>query len=252
MSSPGRSFDSVADLYDDVRPRYPDKLYDAVDEAVGGLSGRDILDLAAGTGIATRALRSRGARAIALDPGEAMLSRLVAVSPGVPVVAASAEQLPFHCGAFDVVTCATAWHWLDAGRTVDEVRRVVRPGGYLVLWWGVNAWGDSVEWEDAQSAVFDRWDSVRGSVPVLSAGVPPREAAADLRARGLSVVVDEEVTWSRDVTRDEHMQMLRTHSNNLARSKPEREAILAEIKEALAPWPRMTERLWGPLIVARI
>jgi hypothetical protein len=77
-------------------------------------------------------------------------------------------------------------------------------------------------------------------------------AAADLRARGLTVLIDEEVTWSREVSREEHLQMLRTHSNNLVRPEAERQAILAEIEAALAPWPRMTERLWGPLIIARV
>lgn len=248
----GLCFNDVAELYDAVRPAYPDALYDALGSAVGGLAAARILDLAAGTGIASRALRRRGADVVALDPGEPMIRQLRAASTGVPVVVGIAEQLPFGDDAFDLVSCATAWHWLDAGRTVAEVRRVLRPGGYLALWWGVNAWDDAVEWEDAQSAVFDRWESPRGSVPVIAAGVAPRDAAADLRERGLTVVVDEEVRWSREVSRDEHMQMLRTHSNNLARPEEEREQLLAEIEAALAPWPRMVERLWGPLVVARV
>jgi hypothetical protein len=34
-------------------------------------------------------------------------------------------------------------------------------------------------------------------------------------------------------------------------SEPDRRALLSEIEAALQPWPVVTERLWGPLVVAR-
>jgi hypothetical protein len=39
----GRLFDQVADLYDDVRPDYPDDLYDVLARVSGGLEGRRVL-----------------------------------------------------------------------------------------------------------------------------------------------------------------------------------------------------------------
>jgi hypothetical protein len=65
------------------------------------------------------------------------------------------------------------------------------------------------------------------------------------------VIVDREFNWTRTVTRAEHLQMLGTHSNNLVLSEPDRRALLSEIEAALQPWPVVTERLWGPLVVAR-
>jgi hypothetical protein len=38
-----RLFDQVADLYDDVRPDYPDDLYDVFERVSGGLEGRRVL-----------------------------------------------------------------------------------------------------------------------------------------------------------------------------------------------------------------
>jgi hypothetical protein len=128
---------------------------------------------------------------------------------------------------------------------------VLRPGGHLALWWANNRWGQGIDWEEAQSAVFDRWDTVQGSVPATHDGVGPRDAAADLRARGLDVVVDREFDWTREATRDKHLRMLATHSTQLALSEADRGALLAEIADALQPWPVVTERLWGPLVVAR-
>jgi SAM-dependent methyltransferase len=251
LTALGRGFDSVAELYDDVRPHYPDDLYDAI-AATRAIDGADVLDLAAGTGIATRALSSRGGRVRALEPGEPMLRRLRATSPKVPGVVARAEQIPFVGNAFDLVTCATAWHWVDAADTLAEVRRVLRPGGHLALWWANNRWGDDIDWEDAQSAVYERWDTQRGSRPPREAyaGVLPRDAAADLRERGWDVVVETEFFWTRDRSRSDHIRAIATHSDVIALGN-RKQQFLDEITEALAPWPVVTERLWGPLVISR-
>lgn len=246
----GRLFGTVADLYDEVRPAYPDGMYDAIEAVTGGFDGMAVVDLAAGTGLQTRVLAQRGARCVAVDPDLGMLCRLHTKALGVPVVAGRGEQIPLRDNVADLVVCATAWHWMQTAAALQEIRRVLRPGGYLALWWANNRWGDGVEWEDAQSAVFDRWDSVQGSVPPTHDGVGPREAASDLRDRGLDVVVDREFNWSREVTREEHLRMLATHSNNLALPEPDRSALLSEIADVLQPWPVVTERLWGPLVVA--
>ena len=251
MTGIARSFDAVPDLYDDVRPSYPSELYDEIDAVTGGLAGRDVLDLAAGTGIVYRELAARHATVVALEPSEPMLLPLRVRSPGAMVVAGNAEAMPFHDAGFDLVTCGTAWHWVRAAETVAELRRVLRPGGQLALFWAINRWGDGIAWEDAQSAVFEKWDSLRGSVPPTHEGVRPSDAAADLRDRGVDVVYEREFTWERTVSRELHMRTLRTHSNNLVLSPADREQLLGEIETALQPWPEVTERLWGPLIIAR-
>jgi SAM-dependent methyltransferase len=246
----GRLFGTVADLYDDMRPAYPDELFDTIEDVVGHFDGLSVLDLAAGTGLQTRVLAGRGARVFAVDPDVGMLRRLCAKAPGVPAVAGRGEQIPLRDNSSELVVCATAWHWLRTAEAIEEIRRVLRPGGHLALWWANNEWGDGIAWEDAQSEVFERWDSVRGSVPPTIDGVVAREAADDLRRRGLEVVLEQDFSWTRDVTREEHLRLLATHSNNLALPESDRRELLAEIETALQPWPVVTERLRGPLIVA--
>jgi SAM-dependent methyltransferase len=251
VSTLGRGFDGVADLYDEVRPAYPDELYDALDLAVGGLHDANVLDLAAGTGIATRVLVGRGARVVALDPGESMLRRLCRVSPSAVTVVAAAERLPLREGSVDLVTCATAWHWFDTDLVVEELRRVLRRGGHVAMWWANNRWHEGIDWEDAKSAVYERWQTSYGSRPPSTVGVGPRDAAADLRARGLDVVLEREFTWTRQRSREEHVRALATHSDVIALGA-EKDRFLAEVLDALEPWPVVMERLWGPLVIARV
>ncbi len=61
--------------------------------------------------------------------------------------------------------------------------------------------------------------------------------------------MDTELRWQRRVSREQHLDVLRTHSDTLALG-PDAEAFVAEVGAALAAWPVVTERLWGPLVVA--
>jgi SAM-dependent methyltransferase len=254
MADLGRSFDRVADLYDAVRPGYPDELYDAIFEVTGAPAALRVLDLAAGSGQCCRELRDRGASVVALEPGRSLLDRLRRRCPDARVVAAVAEAIPFLDASFDLVTCATAWHWLRTEPTLAEVRRVVRPGGHLALFWALDRWGEDedADWQKAQSAVIEEWDRTHGTVDAAPPGAVPRAAAGDLRSRGLDVIVETEFSWDRTVSRDAHLSMLRTHSGRLAMKPTDRDALLAQIEQALQPWPELTERLWGPLVIARV
>ena len=97
-----------------------------------------MLDVGAGTGIATRAMMRRGARVVASDIDALMLRRLRSREPAPSVAVARAEQLPLRDGSVDLVTSAQAWHWVEVERGTAEVARVLRPGGAVAVWWNVN------------------------------------------------------------------------------------------------------------------
>lgn len=124
------AFEAVVDDYDAARPSYPDALYDALPP----LAGARVLELGAGTGKQLPGLLERGARVVSSDLGPRMLGRLVERF-AVPAVVARAEALPFADGCFDGVCGAQMWHWVDPERAVPEVVRVLRPGGWLAVWW---------------------------------------------------------------------------------------------------------------------
>ncbi|ACG73209.1 Methyltransferase type 11 [Anaeromyxobacter sp. K] len=96
----------------------------------GGARGRT-LDLGTGTG-RNLPLAPGGVRILALDPHPQNLARARRRGPGVPMVRARAEALPFRDGAFDTVLCALVLCSVeDPPRALAELRRVLRPGGDL-------------------------------------------------------------------------------------------------------------------------
>ena len=116
-------------------------------EALGIGPGRDVLDLAAGTGKLTRALQASGVRVVAVEPIEAMRAALA----GVEVLEGTAEAVPLPDGAVDAVTVAQAFHWFDGERALREIHRVLRPGGGLGLVW--NRGDSSTPWVAELDAV---------------------------------------------------------------------------------------------------
>lgn len=120
-------FARSAAAYERGRPGYPDA---AVDRLVAALPGRDVLDLAAGTGKITRALAARGLDVVAVEPVAEMRA---AIGVTARAVAGTAEAIPLADGSVDGVTVAQAFHWFDGPRALAEIHRVLRPGGVLGL-----------------------------------------------------------------------------------------------------------------------
>ena len=101
--------------------------------------GGDVLEIACGTGLASRRIRARLApsvRMVATDLSAAMLdyARKQPGSEGIEWREADACRLPFADGEFAAVVCALGFMFpTDKARACAEVRRVLRPGGLLAF-----------------------------------------------------------------------------------------------------------------------
>ncbi|MEV7778250.1 methyltransferase domain-containing protein [Kitasatospora sp. NPDC088351] len=221
-----KSFDSVAAEYDRARPSYPDELFDELERLAGrSLKGARVLDVGAGTGISTRLLAARGADVVAVEPSPGMAARLHAVSPEIPLVKGTGDELPFHDRSADLITYAQAFHWTVAERSVPEAIRVLRPGGALATWWNVRDGG--VGW-------------VRAMGERLSAALPGpyrwygrlNEVTDQLLPFGLRTRTAV-LRWERRITVEGVITDLTSHSYIAALAPEEREPLLAVEREAL-------------------
>ena len=153
-------FQAGADAYERARPGYPAAAVARIAGTLGIRPGSRVVDLGAGTGKLTTSLAELGATVIAVEPVEAMRTRLASTLPSVAVVAAAAEALPLASGSVDAVVAAQAFHWFDTDRALPEIHRVLVPGGTLGLMW--NARDRSVAWVAEMSAIVDAYgDAIR-------------------------------------------------------------------------------------------
>jgi SAM-dependent methyltransferase len=127
------SFGGAAAEYDRLRPAPAPAALDHLLAAVP--PDGTVLDLGAGTGLLTRALRGRGLGVVAVEPDPRMRAVLEEVTAGVSVREGTAEAVPLPDASVDAVLVASAWHWFDAERATREIARVLRPGGTFGLLW---------------------------------------------------------------------------------------------------------------------
>ena len=98
-----------------------------------------ILDVGCGAGHLSFALAPFAARVVALDPSPGMLATVqqAALARGLTQIdtcAGAAQALPFPDGSFDLVcTRYSAHHWLDLPRALGQMRRVVKPEGFILV-----------------------------------------------------------------------------------------------------------------------
>ena len=124
-----------ARAYERGRPGYPEEALSWLTGRLALGPGRIVLDLAAGTGVLTRELLTTGAEIVAVEPVAEMRSALPAEAR---VLDGTAEAIPLPDATVDVVTVAQAFHWFDGPCALQEIHRVLRPGGALALIW--NRW----------------------------------------------------------------------------------------------------------------
>lgn len=225
----GLGFDQQAELYDEVRPRYPEPLFDEL-VALGGITTpARALEIGAGTGIATEPLARRGFEIVALEPGKrlaAVARRALARYPSVAIETTRFEDWPLPVEPFDLVYSATASHWIAPDVRFTKTARALRPGGCLaILEYQHVAGGDDAYFEAAQPC-YER--HVPGTKPWTSmeAWDKPPDLTA-IEASGLFDLVavrqlQEVITYSSE----EYQRLISTYSGTIALKPDARTSLL--------------------------
>jgi SAM-dependent methyltransferase len=133
--------------YNEIRPPYPDQIYEFL-LATGALrTNASTLEIGAGNGLATRRLLDFGANPLTVvEPDQRFSSLLTSLATGyntdIRVIAASFEEAVLPRNHYDLVAAATSFHWIQPSIGLAKVAAVLKPGGYVALWWHVFGDGD--------------------------------------------------------------------------------------------------------------
>jgi len=194
---------------------------------------------------------------------------LRARSPGVRVVLGTAEAIPAADASADGVFVSSAWHWMDPGRAIPEIARVLRDGGrFGVIWTSRDhqvAWlrdlnrhrelsqtrdGDRDRDLNRHRELSQTRDGDRDREPPATGpdaspagqgdgpgGARPRSwrRAATLPADGVFGNIEtESFAFSRTMTAGDFVDMLATYSGVITASREERAAALTTAQAMLA------------------
>lgn len=236
-----RSFDEDPDNYQAARPGYPQRVYEMLADC-GLRPGARVLEVGPGTGQVTGRLVAEGASVVAVELGSGLAARLRANVAGhdVTVVDGDFATVELPGGGFDLSVCATALHWLDAGVAVRRLAGLVRPGGWLAVWWTV--FGDpdrTPAWRADLDGLYRRWmpDEWRDPAEVPAA-MRVAERTAELAAGGwFGPVQAEMIHWDHPMTPADARGLWATFPNVRELDEVRREAFLAGVAEVVAGRP---------------
>lgn len=105
---------------------------------LGDVCGKTVLDLGCGSGENIGPLLARGAHVMAIDlsPELVELARKRVELSGFPApvfMIGSALEIPLPDVCVDAVLCASLLHHLSISKAMAEIRRVLKPGGFVVV-----------------------------------------------------------------------------------------------------------------------
>jgi SAM-dependent methyltransferase len=183
------------------RPDYPEHVYDVLRQRCGLRNGSHVLDIGAGTGLVTATLLACGARVVAVEPDPAMASHLrQAVSAPLTLIVDSFEQAPLPEGQFDLAVAATSFHWVDQAEGIPKLGGLVRPRGWVALWWTI--FDDPDADDPFREALGQRWGHEDpGGQRNVGFQMDTAERCRDLRhLGGFEDVVVEVIRWSCELT----------------------------------------------------
>ena len=177
------------------------------------------LDVGCGTGHSTVALLPLARAVVGLDASRFMLAQ-AAGHPAIEYRCGYAEALPFARSSFDLLTVCSAYHWFDQEKFLQEAARVLRGGGWLVLY-KVGSTG-----RIANNAQFDTWkrEVFRTRYPKAQRNdaVLTEERAVEF---GFHDIAREGLTHCVRHTLNEYVDNLLTHSSLIGAMDRQHESV---------------------------
>lgn len=131
-------FNEDAANYDRYRPGYPKELLNAISRYAGIGAGCRVLEIGIGTGQATGHFLELGCQVDAVEIGESLcayVSEKFRDEAGFHVFCGDFLDYAGAENSYDLIYCATAFHWLDAGIAHPKICSLLKEGGSLALFW---------------------------------------------------------------------------------------------------------------------
>lgn len=235
---PRETFDEVAQLYDQMRPSYPEEVFEDVLALSGAGPQSRLLEIGCGTGHATRVFASHGFRIHCVELGENMADvarRNLARFERVTIEVANFDVWT-ACDCFDLVYSASAFHWLNRETREQRIAALLNREGVLAAWRNHHVRnGSSDDFVEAAQAIYER------EAPALV-----KKRIRLPRAADLGVTEEERLTsglfeapeirvylWRKSYTAAEYVRMMNTHSDHRLLPEEQRRGLLAGVEELI-------------------
>lgn len=235
-SSLKHTFDEVALMYNEVRPRYPEELFHTLIDVAGLEMPCKLLEIGPGTGQATKPLAQKGFDITAVELGDSLTEvakHELRDYKNVTILTGAFEDVILPAESFDLVYAATAFHWIDSSIKYVKSHNVLKNNGHLAI---IHAHHVSDEKGDkffnTSQPIYDRYgyiDKLKAPKLVKNSEIKPDVFDARLFLLIHFQIFPVIVTY----TANSFVKLLNTFSNHLASDKETQRAFYSEIENLI-------------------
>ena len=195
--------------------------------------GGRILEVGAGTGQATIPLALRGFKITSLEPGPSLrriAARKLASYPNVELLKISFEDWTIEKHAFDMITSASAFHWVDPNIGYKKAEAALKKGGYLAFFWNRHPRPYTGFFDEVQQIYRDlvpEWldpiykQSDEGWIEEIESRIEG--------TRSFDRVLIKTYSWSRVYSTEAYIKLLSTYSDHLGLDEQRRKRLFEGI-----------------------
>ena len=230
-----KTFDSVAKLYDEARPGYPNALYDDLVTLTGIPNNGRILEIGCGPGKATVPLAKRGYAMTCIELGADLAA--VAVKncrayPKVNVLNIPFEDWPVEHSAYDVAMSAQAFHWIPNQLGFKHTAEALQENGRLALFWNYHPPSPGLLRDSINQVYQER-------VPQIAKPPEPIEPKKKRvierieKSGYYTNVMTREYLWHIEYTTEQYLNLLNTYSDHLNLASDKRQYLFEGIADCI-------------------
>ena len=231
-----RSFNEDAVNYDKYRPEYPKELFEDIESYSQIEAGNNLLEIGIGTGQATLPFIQLGCNITGMELGDnlsAFVTEKYSGYSNFKVINADFMLYPIEENFYDLIYCATAFHWLPKEEAYTKAMKSLKKGGTLALFWN----HPFPNREDDPSNIANRkiYDKFR---PSNKKQVEFGEKDCDIRVQELLQYGFEKVESKlyrrvRTLPAEAYIHLLNTYSDHRALDITVKEQFEAEMCQAI-------------------
>jgi trans-aconitate methyltransferase len=228
MQPRAKTFNEDAELYDRMRPGYPEVIFKQLQKSAGLSQTSRVLEVGCGTGQATKSLINFTRNITCLEPGKALLRVAKQNLPDLEFANTTFEAFKTRQN-FDCIFSATAWHWVDPQIGYLHARELLSNLGCLAVLRNYHVETNPDAFLNQAQFIFAKY-SGSSKKPDLTSRDQIDSARKDMENNYFHLVGEYECPWQQTYSIDDYIALRNTYSPHRSMDTAARTALENELR----------------------